>query len=83
MKSFLKDRQLKHLRCRQRAAVIVIESGSKDDAYAHVRLKKLSSAMWTVDEFHHSGRWEPLPIQASLAEALSAIAGDFSWLLDA
>lgn len=82
VKSFLKEGQRKHLRCRQRAATVIVESGPKDDALGHVRLRKLSSMNWAVDEFHHSGRWAPLPIEAPLAEALRALATDFSWLLD-
>lgn len=83
VKAFLKEKKLKHLRCRQRAATVVIESGPKDDALGHLRLRKLSATNWAADEFHHSGRWSPLPIQAPLAEALSVVAADFSWLLAA
>jgi hypothetical protein len=83
VKSFLKDKRLKHLRCRQRAATIVVESGPKDDEIGHIRLRKLSATTWAADEFHHTGRWAPLPIQATLDEALAAVATDFSWLLDA
>lgn len=81
--AFLKARRLNHLRCRARAGVVIIESGSKADPLSHLRFKKLTPTTWAVDEFHHSGRWAPLPIQAPLADALSAIAADFSWLLDA
>ena len=83
VKAFLKEEKLKHLRCRQRAAAVVIESGPEDDAQGHLRLRKLSATNWAADEFHHSGRWAPLPIQAPLAEALRAVAADFAWLLDA
>ncbi len=81
--AFLKARRMTHLRCRARAGAIIIESGRKADPLPHVRLRKLTPTAWAADEFHHSGRWAPLPIQAPLAEALSAIAADFSWLLDA
>ena len=83
VKAFLKERKLKHLSCRVRGAAVIVESGSKDDALGHVRLRKLSATNWAVDEFHHSGRWAPLPIQASLPDALRAVATDFSWLLEA
>lgn len=82
VKAFLKEKKLKHLRCRQRAAALIIESGPQDDALGHLRLRKLSATNWAADEFHHSGRWAPLPIQAPLADALRAVAADFSWLLD-
>lgn len=81
--AFLKEKKLKHLRCRQRAATVILESGPTDDALGQLRLRKLSETIWAADEFHHSGRWAPLPIQAPLAEALRAVAADFSWLLDA
>lgn len=80
--AFLKARQLAHLRCRARSGAIIVESGSKADPVSHVRLKKLSATVWTVDEFDHTGRWAPLPIQAPLAEALAAVVADFSWLLE-
>jgi hypothetical protein len=81
--AFIKARRMTHLRCRTRAGAIIIESGPKADPLPHVRLRKLASTTWAADEFHHSGRWAPLPIQAPLAEALNAIAADFSWILDA
>lgn len=81
--AFLKARRLSHLRCSARAGAIIIESGPKADPDPRVRLKKLTGTQWAVDEFHHSGRWTPLPIQAPLSEALTAVADDFSWLLDA
>ena len=39
VKAFLKEKKLKHLRCRQRAATVIIESGPKDDALGHLRLR--------------------------------------------
>ena len=83
VKTFLKEKKHKHLRCRQRAGAVILESGPEDDAFGHVRLRKLSAQNWAADEFHHSGRWAPLPIEAPLTEALRAIATDFSWLLEA
>jgi hypothetical protein len=35
-----------------------------------------------VDEFHHTGRWAPLPIQGPLVDALAAVLADFSWVFD-
>ena len=60
VKAFLKEKKLKHLRCRQRAAAVIVESGPQDDALGHLRLRKLSATNWAADEFHHSGRWAPL-----------------------
>ena len=81
VKAFHKETKLKHLRCRQRAGTVIVESGPEGDALGHVRFRKLSATNWAADEFHHSGRWAPLPIEAPLTEALRAIANDFSWLL--
>lgn len=83
VRTFLTEKRFKHLRCRRRAAAVIVESGPEDDALGHLRLRKLSATTWAVDEFHHSGRWAPLPIQASLSDALGAVAADFSWVLDA
>lgn len=80
--AFLKARRLTHLRCRTRAGAIIVESGSKADPLPHLRLRKLTATAWAVDEFHHSGRWAPLPIQAPLADALETLVADFSWLLE-
>jgi hypothetical protein len=82
VRTFLAARHLAHLRCRQRVSTIVVESGPEDDALSHVRLKKVSPTTWAAEEFHHSGRWAPLPIQGPLSEALAVIADDFPWLLD-
>jgi hypothetical protein len=81
--AFLKARRLAHLRCRARAGAIIIESGPKKDPLPHIRLKKLTGTAWSVEEFSHTGRWSPLPIQAPLPDALAAVVADFSWLLDA
>ncbi len=82
VRSFLRTRHLAHLHCRKRASTIVVESGAEDDALSHVRLKKVSPTTWAAEEFHHSGRWAPLPIQGRLSETLAAIADDFPWLFD-
>lgn len=81
--AFLKARRLTHLRCQARSGAITIESGPKADPDPRIRLKKLSPVVWMVEEFHHSGRWASLPIQAPLLDALSTVATDFSWLLEA
>lgn len=81
--AFLKARRLTGLRCRAHAGAIVIEAGSKKSPDPLLRLKKLTGAVWTVEEFHHTGRWAPIPVQAPLPDALAAVAADFPWLLDA
>lgn len=81
--AFLKARRLTGLRCRAHAGAIIIESGPKKSPDPLVRLKKLTGTVWTVEEFNHTGRWSPLPIQAPLPDALAAVAADFPWLLDA
>jgi len=53
VKSFLKEKKLEHLRCRQRAGAVIVESGPEDDALGHVRFRKLSAMNWAADEFHH------------------------------
>jgi hypothetical protein len=80
--SFLHARHLAHLRCRRRASTIVVESGPHHDVLFHARLKKVSVTTWAAEEFHHSGRWAPLPLHGQLPQVLGAIADDFPWLFD-
>jgi hypothetical protein len=80
--AFLKANRLKHLRCRARTGAIVVESGSQKAPAAHIRLKQLTAGTWAVDEFHHSGRWSPLPIQGDIDAALTAVLADFPWVLE-
>jgi hypothetical protein len=82
VRAFFKAHGHTHLRCRARAGAIIVESGPAADALAHIRLKKLAATAWSVDEFHHTGRWVPLPIKAALADALVAVDADFAWVLD-
>jgi hypothetical protein len=81
--AFLKARRLTHLKGRARAGAIVVESGPQKAPTAHLRLKQLTAGTWAVDEFHHSGRWSPLPIQGDIDEALAAVLADFPWVLEA
>lgn len=46
VKAFLKEMKLKHLRCRQRAGAVIVESGTEDDALGHVRLRRMSAMNW-------------------------------------
>jgi len=81
-RAFLKAHKLTRLRCRSRGGTIIVESGPKDDALSLLRLRKLAKGQWAVDEFHHSGRWAPLPLQGPLDDALAGVLADFSWVLD-
>ena len=81
--AFLKARRLTHLRCRARAGSLVVESGPQKAPTAHIRLKQLMAGIWAVDEFHHSARWSPLPIQGDIDAALTAVLDDFPWVLEA
>ena len=72
---------LTHLRTSQRADVITIESGPIDDPVAHARLKRVGVHLWVLEIAEHSGRWEPAPVRATLEASLTALVGDFGWVL--
>lgn len=79
--SFLATTGLKHLRCRKRAATLIIESGPAGDAVSRLRLRKLSATTWATDAATHTGRWEPMPVRGPLRDNLQTVAGTFPWLL--
>lgn len=81
VKSFLSTAGLKHLRCRKRAATVVIESGPPGDLVPRLRLRKLAATIWTTDAATHTGRWEPMPLRGALRENLRTVAETFPWLL--
>ena len=81
VRSFLVAPGLKHLRCRKRAATLVIESGPPGDAVPHLRLRKLSATVWATDAATHTGRWEAMPLKGTLRDILQAVVDTFPWLL--
>jgi hypothetical protein len=79
--AFLKNAGLNHLRCRRRGNAVILESGPTRDAIPHVRFRKLGPRAWAADAANHRGRWERMPIHASLADGLQIVAETFPWLL--
>jgi len=72
---------LAHLRVRRRGAVLTVESGPEDDPVPHVRFRRISASMWTIQMPNHRGRWEPTGINGPLDELVQTVVRDFSWTL--
>jgi hypothetical protein len=75
-------RGLKHLRPRKRGDTVILESGPKDDAIAHARIRRVTSQWWALELPERSGRWSQVPfIRAPLREVLDQLRKEFPWLL--
>lgn len=82
VEEFLSDRDdLAHLRARKYGALLILESGPKDDAFQHARLRRVSAQYWTLEMPTHTGRWEPTPYRDSLTEILGMLVESFGWTL--
>ena len=77
----LRERGFGHLRARQRADLVTIESGPAADPYAHARLRRVSVHLWRLEMATHSGHWEVTPFRAGLDEVLRLLADTFPWTL--
>lgn len=73
--------ELAHLRARQRAALVTIESGPADDPFPHARLRRIASNRWRLEMPTSSGRWETTPFQGPLNDVLALLIEDFGWTL--
>jgi hypothetical protein len=72
---------LAHIRVRQRAALITLESGPPADPVLHARLRRLAVNFWQLEMATHTGRWEPTPFRAARNELLEILLGNFGWTL--
>ena len=72
---------LTHLRARNRADVITIESGPATDAVPHARCKRVGVHLWVLEIADHRGRWEGTDVRTDLDRALTVLAEDFGWVL--
>lgn len=78
-----RDPDLRHLRVRKRAAVLTVESGSKDDPVQHVRLRRSTGQHWTLEIATHMGRWQPTGERASMNDLVAFVGKHCPWVLQA
>jgi len=71
-----------HLRVRNRADLITIESGPKDDPIPHARIRRVAVSLWTLEMASHTGRWEKTPYRALRDDIVDTLMQDFGWTLE-
>ena len=71
---------LRHLRVRKRGLLLTLESGPDDDPYRHVRFRRDTVHLWTV-EAASRGKWERMHLRATLDELLEMLTTEMSWLI--
>lgn len=74
-------RELRHLRVRRRGSALTIESGSKTDAALHVRLRRATKHLWTLEIATHTGRWQPTGDRAVMPDLVRLLLQQFPWVL--
>jgi hypothetical protein len=79
VRDFLRRRKLGHLRVRRRGATLTLESGP--DPIPHLRLRRVSVHLWTVECATHTGRFEPTFLRDQLDKVLSEVAKTMPWVL--
>lgn len=70
-----------HLRVRRYSDQLIIESGSKQDAIKHARLRRVTKHLWRLEMANHSGRWEVTLYRDQLKNLLALLTGDLRWTL--
>ena len=78
----LRERGHEHLRVRRRGALLTIESGPQDDPVTHVRLRRDTAELWTLEMATHTGRFEQTPFRDRLEPLLEMLVEQFGWTLE-
>jgi hypothetical protein len=82
VRDFLAEREgLGHLRVRQRADLLVLESGPLDDPFPHARLRRVAVHLWTLECATHTGRWENTGFRGPLEPLLDTLVSAFPWVV--
>jgi len=83
VQDFIDDhRGLRHLRPRKRGDTIILESGPKDDAIPHARVRRVTSQWWALELPDRHRRWGSIPfVRAPLREVLDLLRQQFPWIL--
>jgi hypothetical protein len=81
LEALLRARDLTHLRVRRYGVLLVVESGPKEDAVAHARLRRQGAHIWGLEMPTHTGAWETTPFRGLLREMVDLLVTDFPWAL--
>jgi hypothetical protein len=82
VRDFLAEREgLSHLRVRQRADLLVLESGPIDDPIPHARLRRVAVHLWTLECAAHTGRWEKTGFRGLLEPLLDTLLSTLPWIV--
>ena len=82
VRDFLAEREgLGHLRVRQRADLLVLESGPVDDPIPHARLRRATVSLWTLECATHTGRWERTGFRDQLAPLFEVLVSTLPWVV--
>lgn len=78
----ISERQgLEHLRPRIHGALLYLESGPEDDPYRHVKFKRDTVHLWTLEMPRRGGRWDKTPFRDTLDNLFELVATTFPWVL--
>lgn len=72
---------LGHLRVRRRGDALILESGPDHDPLRHVRFRRDTVHLWSLDIADPAGRWERTPFRGLLKDLLDVVIQQFGWLL--
>jgi hypothetical protein len=72
--------ELKHVRVRKRADMLILESGPADDPFPHARLRRVAVHLWTL-EMPTRGRWQPSGDRGPKEWLLELLVRQFGWML--
>jgi hypothetical protein len=79
--SYLASRKLRHLRARKYGQLVIIEFGTKDDPLPHVRLRRDTVHLWSLEIATHTGRWEKTGFRGPLRDLLDLLTTQLPWTL--
>jgi hypothetical protein len=81
VRDWLRRKKLGHLRVRRRAETLTLELGPREDPIPHLRLRRVSVHLWTVECATHTGRFEPTFLRDQLDKVLSEVDKNMPWVL--
>ena len=73
---------LTHLRARKRGKVLTIESGPKDDAVPHFRVRRDTVHLWLLEFPRRSRGWDKTPYRDQLDNLLELVVTQFPWMVE-
>lgn len=82
IRHFLKKIGADHIHVQRKGHEILLQSGTSMSPIPHVRFKKQTSRLWTMDIATHTGDWENTPYLGSCEDMLYIIVQNFHWVLN-